>query len=215
MSTDNSKIINKMNKQDAILKIKESLKNLMKFSEVTESKFAEIIAKDGKKYVTPADKLDVDVEIYGLDEEGNQIPVENGPIELEDGSTIIVTDNKVTEIKTVEPKDGEESPIEDAEMEVEPTDIEKEVEVETEPVSDDDYGKRIEKIEMQMEEILTILSSMVSNGEETMEKVETALSKIEKISDEPAGVKVKVSPFSTRPEDVRLEKFLQIKNNLK
>ncbi len=45
-----------MNKQEAILKIKETLKSLMKFeSEVVENTFAEVLTQDGLKLSYDAD----------------------------------------------------------------------------------------------------------------------------------------------------------------
>ena len=54
---------------------------------------------------------EVGQNVYGLDEEGNEVALENGEYTLEDGTIIVVEDGKVTEIRTAsDDETAEETP---------------------------------------------------------------------------------------------------------
>lgn len=59
---------------------------------------AEIKTVDGVILYTPGDSFIVDAEVYNVDENGNQTPVVDGDIVLENGSTITVKDGKITAV---------------------------------------------------------------------------------------------------------------------
>ena len=88
-----------MDKDLVIQKIKDQIKNLIKLSEDVKKvqKFLDVKTSDGKLLTTPADTLEVGVEILAVDEEGNQVPVEDGDFSLEDGTSITVKGGKVVD----------------------------------------------------------------------------------------------------------------------
>lgn len=204
-----------MDKEQLVLKIRETIKNLMKFEaeEVVEVKLLDIMAKDGTKYTTPSTTLGVDSEIYQVDADGNQTPANDGQIELEDGSILTVSKGKVTEMLAApEAMDGQETPIEDA-MAV-TTDVPTD-ETPADIAEDTTTEQRISDLEAKIAEILDMMDKMSMSQVETMEKVDKTFSKVEVLSQEPAGVKITNQSYSMSPEEIRLERILQIKNQLK
>lgn len=165
-----------MDKNLVIAQIKEQLKGLMKFTIEKEQKFLDITTMDGKNLQTPADKIEVNVEIYGVDENGNQIPAENGDYSLEDGTVISVLDGKVVEIATQEEETKEvETPVEDASVNAAKEDKPADGAVATDPVTTPDANPmedRMAACEKNIEEILGLLQSMAMSSEETNKKVE-------------------------------------------
>lgn len=206
-------------KQEAILKIKETLKSLMKFeSEVVENTFAEVMTKDGYKLVFDGDTLTTDTLIYKLDEAGNRIPCEDMEYILEDGRTIVVTGGKVSEIKeeTVV-ENGGETPVEDAnveatkeeekkeEMEIEVEGIEKIEEVEANPLEE-----KVKMLEEKLNQVMEMLSSLTNVSEEMTQK-------FEEFSKQPGEQAIGHQKFTREmtPEEMRVERLKQLKNGLK
>lgn len=158
-----------MNKEDVILSIKSSLKRL--FS--TEMKFADYTTTDGVKIHCDADKIDVGVGVQGVDEMGMFFPLDNGTYVLNEGYTINVVDGKVESISEV-------AEVEDEQLES--------VGEEITPTTETEMGKRIEMIETQMAEILSLVNDMVK-GQEKMNK--TFMSDITEIKSQPASPSIK------------------------
>lgn len=201
-------------KQEAILKIKETLKSLMKFeSEVVENTFAEVMTQDGYKLVFDGDTLTTDTLIYKLDEAGNRIPCEDMEYILEDGRTIVVTSGAVSEIReeTVV-ENGGESPVEDAnveatkeEMEIEVKEIEKIQEVVANPLQE-----KVEMLEAKLNKVMEMLSSLTNVSEEMTQKFE----EFSKQPGEQAIGHIKFERELTQ-EESRVERLKQLKNGLK
>lgn len=75
-------------------RIKIMLQNMLaSFKQVSTDKG--LITWDGDNELP-----EVGQAVYGLDEEGNEVALENGEYTLEDGTIIVVEDGKVTEIRT-------------------------------------------------------------------------------------------------------------------
>jgi len=203
-----------MNKQEAILKIKETLKSIMKFeSEVVENTFAEVMTKDGYKLIFDGENLTTDIEIYKLDEEGNRIPCEDGEYFLEDGRTIMITSGKVSEIKEeVVVEDGGETPVEDAnveakkkeKMEIETDGIEKIEVVEVNPLEE-----KVKMLEDKLEKVMEMLSSLTGISEEMTQKFEE-FSK--QPGAEPIGFEKTEKRFSA--EELRVERLKQMSKSI-
>lgn len=87
-------------------KIKLALQKLIAESFAQVSTTKGIIAWDGDTELPAVDDV-----VYTLDEEGNQIVAEDGEYGLDDGTVIVVSEAKVTEIR--EPEKGEEEPVEE------------------------------------------------------------------------------------------------------
>src|ERR1035437_3971848 len=78
-----------MNKSKEYVDFKSALKNLFKFTE--EMKYQDIPLKDGSKLsIADGAELATGVEIYLIDEQGNQTPAEDGSVDLADGRTIVI-----------------------------------------------------------------------------------------------------------------------------
>lgn len=145
-------------------KLKETLKGLIKLSEnqEVEIKLSEIILKDGMKLFTPAEVIEVGVEIFKLDENGNQLVADNGEYEDADGKIIVVMDGKVAEIKeAMEDPNEVETPVEEA-MEVVNTEVALESNIET----------RLTDLEGKFSKILELLDKSIKESEVMMSKVE-------------------------------------------
>jgi hypothetical protein len=214
-----------MNKQEAILKIKETLKSLMKFeSDVVENTFAEVMTKDGVKIVFDGDTLTTDTLVYKLDEAGNRIPCEDMEYILEDGRTIVVTGGKVSEIKeeTVV-ADGGETPVEDANVEAKKSEdkmevvegegmepvVETEVEVEK-PEEENTVEMRIAKLEANVMKCMEMLSSLTDVSQEMTEKFE----EFSKLPAESAIGSERKFERQLTQEEIRVERLKQLKNSL-
>lgn len=87
-------------------KIKLALQKLIAESFAQVSTTKGIIAWDSDTELPAVDDV-----VYALDEEGNQIVAEDGEYGLDDGTVIVVSEAKVTEIR--EPEKGEEEPVEE------------------------------------------------------------------------------------------------------
>jgi hypothetical protein len=169
-----------MNKNETINSIKESLKKLF----ATDMKCSDFVLTDGKKITSTATDLEIGVEVYAVDELGNQTPLDNGDYVLQDGRTITVVDNGITTIAG-EMSTEAESPVSNADVEQEMTDGM------VEPASEEgDMGQRVADLEAQLEEVLNLLKQM---SEAQMKSQDQMMSKIKTIANEPGDEKVKVS----------------------
>lgn len=169
-----------MNKNETINSIKESLKKLF----ATDVKFSDFVLTDGKKITSTATDLEIGVEVYAVDELGNQTPLDNGDFVLQDGRTITVVDNAITNIAG-EISTEAESPVSNADVEQEMNDGM------VEPASEEgDMAQRVADLEAQLEEVLNLLKQM---SEAQMKSQDQMMSKIKTIADEPGDEKVQVS----------------------
>jgi hypothetical protein len=162
-----------MNREEIILSIKGSLKKL--FS--TEMKFNEYTLADGSKIICDGDTLDVGVGVRGVDAMGTEFPLDNGAYQLDNGTSINVVDGKVESVMETPEKEDE------AEME--------QVGKSITPSTDnkvEEMTKKIEMIESQMAETLSLVSEMIK-GQEKMNN--TFMSQIEEVKNSPAVESIK------------------------
>lgn len=156
-----------MDKNVVLEKIKEQVKGLFKSAELLTQKFVEVKSVEGMIYSTPADKFDVNVTITCKDKDGNDVPVADGDINLEDGTILTVKGGVVVAVKV---KDGEkqtESPVEEASVNAEaPVDAPKEVEAPN-PLED-----RVKTLEGKLDEVLAILETLVPGVADMSKKVD-------------------------------------------
>jgi hypothetical protein len=169
-----------MNKNETINSIKESLKKLF----ATDVKFSDFVLTDGKKITSTATDLEIGVEVYAVDELGNQTPLDNGDFVLQDGRTITVVDNAITNIAGKISTEAE-SPVSNADVEQEMNDGMVES-----PSEEGDMAQRVADLEAQLEEVLNLLKQM---SEAQMKSQDQMMSKIKTIADEPGDEKVQVS----------------------
>lgn len=188
-----------MNKGEQIYQIKQALKKLFslteeKINEDTEmekKKFTDFEVEDGTKLTTPGETLEVGADVFGINLDGNQFPLNNGDYKLTDGRIVSVEDNKIKSI--AEPAMTEESPVSEADLEkvemqeegeviVEEKDKEEEMqEGEVSPIED-----RVSKIEEAISKILVAIDSINEAHEEMM-------GNMKKFSSEPATESIKMS----------------------
>lgn len=177
-----------MTKEEAMLKIKDQLKKLMSFSEeatepAEEKKYSTMKLKDGSEIsIADGTELGVGVEVFKIDADGNQVPAEDGEYELEDGRKITLKGGMVESIAEVEVAEAEkvdETPMDPAQMNEAPG-IGAPAEGESNPVEE-----RISALESQIAQILELLQGMG-------QMQEVAMSKIEKLSSQPATESIKV-----------------------
>lgn len=176
-----------MDKENIINEIKENLKKLFSFTQ----KFNNYTLTDGTNITSPAEELEIGVEVFGLDENGNQTPLNDGEFVLQDGRTITLKENKIVDIKGEVEQPEEEVSVTEEEQSM--ADSLPEVEVESPEVEVEvgsDMVKRVEALEKNIEEILSILSKM---GEHQMKVNEDFDSKIEKFGAEPGGEAIKAN----------------------
>jgi hypothetical protein len=169
-----------MDKNTLIQDAREILKGLLSF-EKQEVKFTDYTDANGLKIASPDDKLDIGSEVNGVDEQGNLIPLDNGEYNLTDGSTIVVMDGKVSEIKAfLEPKDGDQTPVEDASVEAAADPVAPaadmapaEAESPDDAKAESDVADRVAKLEEVVATILQALDKLTSGSQQMAEKVET------------------------------------------
>lgn len=164
-----------MTKDEAIDKIKEQMKKLMSFSvdaPVEEKKMETIKLKDGSEIaIADGTDLAVDVEVFVIDDKGNQTPCPDGDYILDDGSTITVASGKVSAMGTDAESTSEDSP-------AAPAAVAEAADPAATPApgaAPDDSANpmedRIASLENQVSQILEILQSMTQTQEATMTKL--------------------------------------------
>ena len=125
-----------------------------------------------------ADELEVGVDVFATDENGERKPIEDGEYTTEDGTIITVKDGKVDTIIEVVEEPTEEEPVAEEEMEEEPT----EEPVEEPTTEEEEKVDEIAEIKKQIEELTAMVEKIMEKIGENNTKVEERLSKIEKMS---------------------------------
>jgi len=185
-----------MNKKDALKNIRETLKNLMKFSnEVSEEKFGTLELMDGTKITTSASDLEVGAEIYVIDDLGNQSPLDDGEYTLTDGRSFVVSNNVIETINegVEEGEDPIETPeeVDNKQMDSNLPEGHQDAVAEAkgeEPSADGGLEARIADLEKQLEDIKSILDKMGSIQNDVNEQM---MSKISRVANEPGAEPIK------------------------
>ena len=177
-----------MDKAKLIENIKSQLKSLM----TNEVKFAEIKAGD-LLISTPDEMLVVGSEVFTVDQDGNNIPLNDGEYTLDSGEIITVAAGKIEGIITSNPVEAvedvpeEEVVVEDEPTEEAPGDPEEDVSTEEEDMSAvkmKELETRVAKCEAMLEE----MTKMNNKMEQELSKV-GGLPSTEAISVEPSEFK--------------------------
>lgn len=206
-----------MNKEEAMLKIKDQLKKLMTFSAEAEApkeevKYESMKLKDGSEIMIPdGSSLEPGVEVFTLDANGNQVVCEDNTYELENGQSIVVSGGKIETVSDT--TTGEDSPENPANTTPEAMaapaggaaeEAKKEGETTEEETSENSVEDRVSQLEQQITQILELLQGM-SNAQEM------AMSKINEIAESPAEKSIKVGKSTSNGSDVS---FNSVKNEL-
>lgn len=168
-----------MNRNETIASIREQLRKLF-----SAEKFSDFVLTDGTKITTTASELEIGVEVYHIDDQGNQTPLDNGDYVLNDGRTITVQDNKITNISGGETTE-DESPVSDASASMESKMADGMAE---KPADEGNLAQRVTDLEAQLEEVLNLLKKM-SDGQTQVNQ--EMMSTIKKFSEEPGAMSIK------------------------
>jgi len=182
-----------MNKKDAVNNIRETLKKLVKLSkEIT--KFGSLELTDGTKVTIKSEDLEVGGEIYQLDDQGNQTPLDDGEYTLTDGRTFVVKSNLIDSISGDDGNDDEDSSetpedIENKKMDSNlPEGHDSAVADEKNEKSPDKVMSRLDDLEKAIEDIKEVLDKMSSIQNDVNEQM---MSSIKKFSSEPGDKSIK------------------------
>jgi hypothetical protein len=176
--------------------IKAQFKKLM-FADTAST---QVTTNDGKTFIILGQELAIGCEIYLLNQDNTQTPVDNGDYNLSDGTVITVTDNKISNITAPDAAQATESPVSPAadtsttpmamgngmpDAMPDGTDAEDPADVQT----DMDTEARISALEQQIQEIMQMLSGTMNQTEKMMASHIKMSEVVEKIAAEPAGTK--------------------------
>ena len=164
---NNNKEEKKDNSFMKIKSIKEALKAMirqMEFSTATSDKGVIGWDVDGD--------IEVGVEVYVVDENGDRQPIEDGDYVLEDGRTVVVKDSKAEEIKekaeevVEEPTQGTTTEETNVEENEEPTDTE----VENPDGTEEKDNTAIEELRKEVNELYDLVDTLTKRIEELENK---------------------------------------------
>lgn len=236
-----------MNKEQSIEKIKSTLNELKELAlsirGKKELKFEEFVSNEGPILVTNGG-LEVGLDVFTKDSEGNQTPINDGEFVCE-GKKVTVESGKITKMEEVKEEDVMESPEDNANVnvdeevkveekmeevkkeeeeigvvEVKPLDNE-EVEVEVEaPEKEEEVSveDRIKGLEDAVSKILSIMDQMMTKTQETMSQNVELEKKVQELSaqpgDEPVEVKLSKNTQTLSDVELRIERFKNMAKSL-
>ena len=181
-----------MNKGEQIYQIKQSLKRLFSLTEekvqedteMGKKMFSDYECEDGTKLTT----LEVGADVFGINLDGNQFPLNNADYKLADGRVVSVEDNKIKSIS--EPAMVEESPVTSADLE--------KVKMEEMPVGEESVEIEVEDAELPMSEervakLEEIVGKLLMAVAEMQKAHEEMMGSMKKYSEEPATESIKMA----------------------
>lgn len=187
-----------MKKQDLMSRIKTQLKALIQPMKFMEIKSGDLIL------TTPGETLEVGAEIYYVDSDGNNAPLNEGEYTLENGIRIEVMGGKITEIAQAEDEVGTEAPMEASAI------VEEEMASETEMESQSgidmvDYG--------DMKTRLARCEEMIMELMKDKKMMETKMAELSALPSE-SGIQSKPTEnrsLSSKKESVSFEDVISIR----
>lgn len=221
-----------MNKEQSIEKIKSTLSELKQLAlsirGKKELKFEEYVSNEGPVLITTGG-LEVGLDVYTKDSEGNQIPLNDGEYVCE-GKKITVESGKIAKIEEVKEEDVIESPEDNANVnmseekneededgidEVKQLDNEVDIEVDDKEVSIEDRIKGLEEV---VYKILSIMDQMMEKTEETISQNVELEKKVQELSaqpgDEPVDVKLSKNRQALSDVELRIQRFKNMANSI-
>ena len=228
-----------MNKEQSIEKIKSTLSELKELAlsirgKKTELKFEEFVSNEGPILVTNGG-LEVGLDVFTKDSEGNQTPINDGEFVCE-GKKVTVESGKITKMEEIKEEDVMESPEDNANVNVDEEvkveekmeEVKKEEEeigvVETKPLDNEEVEvetpekeveisveDRIKGLEDAVSKILSIMDQMMTKTQETMSQNVELEKKVQELSaqpgDEPVEVKLSKNTQTLSDVELRIERF--------
>ena len=220
-----------MNKEQSIEKIKSTLSELKELAlsirGKKELKFEEFVSNEGPVLITNGG-LEVGLDVFTKDSEGNQTPINDGEFVCE-GKKVTVESGKITKMEEVKEEDVMESPEDNANVNVdsEEESLRKDDDLEDELKLEDDSEVEVEAPEKEEEEvsvedrikgledavskILSIMDQMMTKTQETMSQNVELEKKVQELSsqpgDEPVEVKLSKNTQTLSDVELRIERF--------
>ena len=227
-----------MNKEQSIEKIKSTLNELKELAlsirGKKELKFEEFVSNEGPILVTNGG-LEVGLDVFTKDSEGNQTPINDGEFVCE-GKKVTVESGKITKMEEIKEEDVMESPEDNANVNVDEEvkveekmeEVKKEEEevgvVETKPLDNEEVEvetpekekevsveDRIKGLEDAVSKILSIMDQMMTKTQETMSQNVELEKKVQELSaqpgDEPVEVKLSKNTQTLSDVELRIERF--------
>lgn len=186
-----------MDKSQKMKMIKDQLKSLIKFSsELKNSEFSNFDLTDGTSITSTATDLEVGSEVYAVDDNGNQTPLDDGDYVLNDGRTITVAGNVITAIAGGDstedtPEDGAATADAAAPAEQDmDAGLPDDHEADASGGDSNDVASRLSDLEKQIEDILNILKKLGTTQGEVNEQM---MSKMKSISNEPGDSPIRTN----------------------
>lgn len=201
-----------MNRQEILDNIKQQFKKMMNFADSPST--TPFTTTDGKNIVVIGEDLSVGCEIYLLDDNNQQTPLDNGDYTLTDGRKITVTDNKVENIMAPNPAEQTESPVEPAKMEMGdgmPDEMPTENETENDGTN---VEARLSALEQQIQEVLQMLAGTMTQTEKMMNSQVEMSETVRKIAEEPAGEKPKARKVYVTDKEIQMSSSMDEIRNL-
>lgn len=229
-----------MNKEQSIEKIKSTLSELKELAlsirGKKELKFEEFVSNEGPVLITNGG-LEVGLDVFTKDSEGNQTPINDGEFVCE-GKKVTVESGKITKMEEIKEEDVMESPEDNANVNVD-EEVKVEEKMEEEKKKEDEIGAdevkplgneevevevespekeeevsvedRIKGLEDAVSKILSIMDQMMTKTEETMSQNVELEKKVQELSaqpgDEPVEVKLSKNTQTLSDVELRIERF--------
>lgn len=183
-----------MTKKDFISRIKLQLKSL-----ITSEKFAEMKAGD-LLLTTPGEKFEIGAEIYYVDADGNNAPLNEGEYTFDNGVKVKVAGGKI--VAMMEPETELDPAEEDLKAEVSEGSEEMAVETGISMVEFGQMKERLAKCEMMIEKMM-----------KEKEKMEQEFSKFAALPQEnPISIRpTENQPISVKKESVNVDNIMDIR----
>lgn len=188
-----------MNKGEQIYQIRQALKKLFSSTdsasiesdtEMEKKMFNDYDLEGGGKMTCSSNTLEVGSDVFGINLEGNQYPLDNGDYKLTDGRTVSVEDNKVKSIS--EPLMIEESPVTSADL--------KKVAMEEMPIAEESIDVEVENADM-----MPSADERIAKLEEVISRLMITIDEISRAHEEMMG---NMKMYSSEPgaESIVMEK---------
>ena len=159
--------------------------------ENAEVKFAVATLDSGQEIQTDAEAFAVGVSVFVVNDEGEQIPLPDGEYTLQDGSTLVVAEGAVTEVKEAEAEEPAVEAEEDKEEEMSEEPKAEEVEASSEVLTREEVAGMIaEAIEATKAEFSSQIEERDAKITELSKQATPSLSRAPKM-EAPAPVDLK------------------------
>ena len=166
--------------------------------ENSEVKFAVATLDSGQEIQTDAEAFAVGVAVFVVNDEGEQIPLPDGEYTLQDGSTLVVAEGAVTEVKEAEAEEPAVEAEEDKEEEMSEEPKAEEVEASSEVLTREEVAGMIaEAIEATKAEFSSQIEERDAKITELSKQATKSLSRAPKM-EAPAPVDLKSLSITER-----------------